>query len=270
MSDTTKKFSVALLTKEENERFKLSDFNAIKNEEKEDIESEGKVVQNFLIKKDVLDNRFLALCFESGAVKPRPPIVYNTELKNNEENPRSDKQIERNDQSFFLFDVETQKFFLSDFRKKLTIQEWLRKKLNKIVIIKNIIDQEDFLKNVVEIKSIYLSSVPDLFSRMGFLREILDDDVNNFGTAINNVELTVHFTKNNLPVKLIEKIKYFIRQKESGAFKKLQITGRSDEVFDRVFNTDGIIDKVSIIVPQSDSGLLDSKIVFSRLIEKIK
>ena len=131
-------FSVAIL-KIWDEVFDLDVFNTIQEKENNDMEIEGQIIQNIVITKKIKDNRFILLSFEEGEALPRPSTVYNTDSKEDEQNPRNENQIERDDQTFILVDIQTQKIYISDFRKKKAIQNWLSKKLNKFVLIKNIL-----------------------------------------------------------------------------------------------------------------------------------
>ena len=59
------------------------------------------------------------------------------------------------------------------------------------------------------------------------------------------------------------------RQKQNEKFTKLEITGRSDEGFERVFNAEEIVDKVAIEARRRDDGLFDEDSVFGALIDEI-
>ena len=61
-----------------------------------------------------------------------------------------------------------------------------------------------------------------------------------------------------------------LKQKEEHEIEKLEVSGRSDNEFERVFNAEEIIDKVDIDVKVEKDGLFDKSKVFNALIGKIR
>jgi len=262
-------FSVALLKIGDNP-FKLNTFSSIKNSEVDNLEINNKIQHNKIIKKEIISSRFITIYFEEGGTTPRPEVVYNRKTQNDENNPRSVDQIERDLQTFVLIDTFTQKIFISDFRKKKTLEDWLSKKTKKTVLIKNIIDKESFLNEIQGINTIYLSAVPNLFSSMGILGDELTSDYHNYGVGIKHIGVKISFEENNLPDILRNRVLDFFRQVENNSINKLAVSGRYDEKFERIFNAEGIIDKIEIEIRPLISGLLKDREVFDILIEKIK
>ena len=258
-------FSIARLTIGD-VNFTLQDFSSIESEYNEELKE-----QNRLIKKELFnDNRFISLYFEEGSVNPRPDQVHNIKTHNEENNPRTPDQIERDSQSFFLIDIIKQKIFISDFRKKKMLEEWLSGKTQKQVLIRNIIDKEEFLNKIQSIDTIYLSAVPNLFSQEGILSEELTKDHHNYGQAIKHIGVKITFEKSTLlPEKLKTRIQDFFNYRANNQLDKLEVSGRYDEKFERVFNAEGIIDKIEIQISPEKNGLFDSKKVFKNLIKEI-
>ena len=184
-----KHFSVGKLTIRDR-RFTLADFSAIPAEQNTPFRGSDGNQHDRVVKKRIIDDKFLSLYFEEGEALPRPPLVYNTNTNKDETNPRDENQIERDIQIFVLIDEPRQRVFISDFRKKKTIEEWMESETGEDVLIKNIIDKEQFIEGINEIKSIYLSGSLDLFSQKdGILSEQLVYNIHNYGTGIKQMEL---------------------------------------------------------------------------------
>lgn len=268
MAIIKKQFSIALL-KVGDKPFTLDTFKSIQENEVDNLEIDGEIQHTKTIIKTIKENRSLLLYFEEGGTIPRPDTVYNRTTHTDEENPRSIDQIERDCQTFILIDSQTQKIFISDFRKKKTIEDWLADKTGQTVLIKNIIDRENFLNEIQSIDTIYLSAVPSLFASMGILSKELTNDYHNYGVGIKHIGVKIHFEDNSLPQVLKNKILDLFKQKDENYIQKLEVSGRSDEKFERIFNAEGIIDKVIIEVTPRDDGLLDKDEVFDNLMKKI-
>ena len=251
-----------------NKPFTLDDFRSIKQETRT-IE-EGDITKTQLIEIEELGNGLLSIYFEEGASHPRPNVVHNTDIQKDEVNPRSDCQIERNTQTFVLIDEGQQKIFISDFRKKQFLENYLGEKIRRRVIMKNIIDRENFMKEMKQLNSIFLSASPDLFSASGILADQLKKDIYGYDMAIGSISLKLNFKENSFPDQAREKIISLISQHEKAAIEKIEVSGRIDTNFERVFNAETIVDKVEVQVDLHPNGLFDKKKVFDELIRKIK
>ena len=150
------------------------------------------------------------------------------------------------------------------------LEQWLSNKIEKNVLIKNIIDRENFLNEIQSINTIYLSAVPNLFKQEGILSEELTNDHHNYGLGIKHIGVKIDFEESkSLPEKLINKTKKLLEQRANNQLDKLEVSGRYDDKFERVFNAEGIIDKIEIEIAPEKNGLFDQKQVFKKLIEKI-
>ncbi len=150
------------------------------------------------------------------------------------------------------------------------IEKWLSEKIQKKVIVKNIIDRDQFVNEVKSLNSIYLSAAPDLFSREGILGEELNSDIHNYGVGIKRMQLRVFFEENTFPERAKQKIIGLFSQQNSLALEKLEISGRYDEKFERIFNAEGIIDKIEITACRGEDGLFNKDEIFNALIAKIQ
>ena len=245
------KFSVALL-KIGNEHFTLKQFSSIKKQYNEDLKDKDQLIGNRIIEKQVYNNRWISLYFEEGQPFPRPENVYNSKTHGNEKNPREEHQIERNFQTFCLIDVKTQKIFISNFKKRTLLQEFLNKHIEQPVAIKSLIDKANFLSEIQTVKKIYLSasqfdSQTDFFSQKGILSKELEKDFHNYGT-IEQMSVEIIFKDKPITEKLKSVIENWLKENKDNQNEKLQISGRYDDKFERVFNAEEIIDKIEIEV----------------------
>lgn len=267
--DTVKKqFSIALL-KIGKVPFSINTFENIMPKEIKDEKFGEEIQCNKVIEKEIKENRFICIYFEEGNTIPRTDFVYNRTTQSDEENPRSIDQIERDSQTFVLIDIQTQRIFISNFKKKKAIESWIIEKVKEPVFIKDIIDRENFLDEIEGINTIYLSAVPNLFSSMGILGQELTNDYHNYGTRIKHIGVKISFEENNLPEPLKKMAYKIMKQRSGGAIQKLEISGRYDEKFERVFNTEEIIDRIMVETMPLKSGLLDKNQIFNNLIQQI-
>jgi len=265
-----KQFSVALL-RIGDQPFHIQAFSSIQEEEKEDTTNEDKALLNRKTIKEIRSNRYVLFYFEEGGNMPRQELVYNATTQEEEDNPRGIDQIERNKQTFILIDSCSQLVYMSDFRRKKTFEEWLKTKLaNNEVVVKDIIDQKTFLDTIQSVKKIHLCAVPNLFSQFGILSKELTNDYFNYGTGIDSISVTIRFAENKVPSQLKNMIRNLFKQKEDCALHSLEVCGRYDDKFERVFNAEGIVDKVTINITPDENGLLSHNEVFDRLIEEIQ
>ena len=265
-----KKFSIVRLNIEDRS-FGIDRFFSIQSEEGKPHPSKDDIGKNILIQSKIFNNRFFSLYFEEGNALPRAETVYDSDVSKDVENPRHSNQIERREQTFILIDSKTQKVFLSNFGKKQKVIDYLKENLGvKKLGIKDIIDINNFTEQIKKVERIYFAASPRLFTAEGILGEVLSQDFNNYGASIKKLGLNIEFNKNSMHQKLKEFIEKLFDEYNECHIDKLEVCGRSDENFERVFNTGEIIDKIEIAVEPKESGMFDRKVVFEALIQTIE
>ena len=265
-----KKFSIVRLNTEDRS-FGIDRFFSIQSEEGKPHPSKDDIGKNILIQSKIFNNRFFSLYFEEGNALPRAETVYDSDVSKDVENPRHSNQIERREQTFILIDSKTQKVFLSNFGKKQKVIDYLKEKLVvEELDIKNIIDRNNFTEQIKKVERIYFAASPGLFTAEGILGEVLSRNINNYGVDIKKLGLYIKFDKDSVTQKLKGLIEKLLDQQEGHLIDKLEVCGRSDENFERVFNTGEIIDKIEIDVEPKESGMFDRKVVFEALIQTIE
>lgn len=236
----------------------------------EEITSQTKIITKFQEQ-----GRFFCIYFEYGSIYPRTSEVYNTTIQADKENPRWEDEFERNEQTFFIIDSTTQNIYISNFSKKYLIENFLQKYLPwEVILIKNIIDKSNFLETLEMTKSILIAARPTLFTNSGILWWILTNDIHNLGDEVESVELKINYKgidklwrpQRGLLKAFVHKV---MKEDEDHKITKLQIVGRSDTSFERVFNAEWIIDKLKVIVPTEENGLFNPHNIFNNVISKI-
>lgn len=270
-----KKFSVCQLIIW-NSVFSYQIFHKIPSEDEVKEEINGSIVsQTKIITKFLQQGRFFCVYFEYGSIYPRTPEVYNTTIQADKENPRWEDEFERNEQTFFIIDSTTQNIYISNFSKKHLIENFLQNYLpGETIVIKNIIDKENFLTTLEEAKTISIAAQPTLFTSNGILWWVLTNDIHNFGDEVESVELKINYKgirelwrpQRGLVKEFLRRL---IREDEDHSVTKLQVVGRSDTSFERIFNAEWIVDKLRVTVPTEENWLFNPDNIFNNVISKI-
>lgn len=260
-------FSVASLIMGNDRFFSLSDFDGVQGEE--DIKIEEDDNKHVTITEvEFIDHEFFCIYFKEGNTKPMPPEVFNTRDGHIEANPKKDYQAEMYTQTFVLIQPQEQRIFLSDYRKKEKVREWLDNRVNyNPVVIDDIIDEENFIKGLKSLHSVYFSRERSLFDDV-----TLDNELIVLGDEAIPLKIEVKTTLD--PISLTkggrENIKKFLLMSRKRGFGKVIISGSTHEGFNRFFNTGQIVDKIAIKAKKMKDGLYKKEDVFSNLIESIK
>lgn len=232
---------------------------------------DGKVTSIRIFKKFEFENRFIGFYFQEGDMFPYSPKVIKSTSEKMEEidNPKKPDEIEANDQQFALIDVETQIIYVSDQRRVNTLIEWLADKTRSEISIKPLFEKEEFLQKIKSVSEVSLTVVPNLFNQYDskLLSAKLSEDI--FGFGADEATLTMKY-KSRMTIDGIKDKMQSIMGKKS-TFEKLTIVGRTADDFSSVFNTDGVVNKVSVECMVDDgTGKFEEGELFHSLIIKIK
>lgn len=265
------KFSINYLSID-NKTFAISDFDSIKDGKRKapkDLSAQEVINKIVISKKHIQEDRFVTIYFNEGSEFPYSETVINSTDPSLEEenNPRPPEKIEMDKQSFVLLDVKEQKIYITLIQRKAVSQR-LERELNKLIYIKPIISEEEFVKNMKSIKKISFSVTKNLFNKAEeALSHVLTKDVDGFEAEKATLELK--YKKNSMSQIIKEKIQSLLKHKNE--FEDLVITGRNEENFESVFNLKGIVTKIGIKVNlDAKTNELDYEEVFQKLTEQIK
>ncbi len=233
------------------------------------LKIDQEVISIRIFKKVEFEDRFIGLYFQEGEKWPYSPMVIDSGSLEEHGNPKSPEEIETNDQVFALIDANTQIIYISDQRRVNTLIGWLAEKTATEVAIKPLFDKEEFVNKIKSVSEVSLTVVPDLFNQYDsqLLSSKLSEDIYGFGA--DEATLTLRYKRGMTVDSIKDKMRSIIGKKST--FEKLTIVGRTADEFSSVFNTDGVVNKISVDgVTDDKTGKLYENDLFESLITKIK
>ncbi len=235
----------------------------------EPFKIDQEVISIRIFKKVEFESRFIGLYFQEGEKWPYSPMVVDSASLKEHDNPKSPEEIETNDQVFALIDANTQIIYISDQRRVNTLIGWLAEKTGAEVVIKPLFDKEEFINKIKSVSEVSLTVVPNLFNQYDsqLLSAKLSEDIYGFGA--DEATLILRYKRGMTIGSVKDKMRSIIGKKST--FEKLTIVGRTADDFSSVFNTDGVVNKISVDgVTDDKTGKLYENNLFESLITKIK
>jgi len=230
-----------------NSTFKLEDFSDIK--EHEDIQmkmGEELISVEKATKKYYNDNRFILFSFDFYIKWPYSEKVISgingtIEEKNN---PRSCNEMELKDKFFVLLDINKQRIYLSNRQKESYFSDFLKTNNIKDFIIRPIILEIDFVENINSISEVSFTVASENVSRQdnSLVKKISEDLIYNFGAS--EATLSLRYKKTKLVDRIKDSVKDLVKNKKF--YKNLTIIGRGVGEFEKVFNLEGVMERISI------------------------
>lgn len=242
-------------------RLNLNEFKEVFNQI-EESEIIGNIVRSYIFE---FDSNFLKINFSDGSTFPRNPNVINIETNEIEPNPRQTNQIEPKEY-FALIDFETCFLWISNGKKRKILIDFIQKKFNNTqIIIKDVFDQEEFIKAIKRLDNIRLTSTPDLFSSTNTITHALSDEINLYEAveAVLHLKYQDKWVGNNLS----NRISSIFKNKEN--FRGIMISGRDDKNNGILFNTNVFSKKIDFKATVDENEMFNSNEVFNILIRKI-
>ena len=242
-------------------KLEISEFRKAFNEQEESI-TLGNLVQSYSTEFDL---NFLKINFSDGSTFPRNPNVINTDTNETEPNPRQTNQVEPREY-FGLIDFETCLLWISNNKKRKLVIDLIKRKFeNSHVIVKDVFDQEEFIKSIKRLDDIRLTYTPELFRSNNNLTKALSDEINQYEAveAILHLKYQDQFVGNNL----IERISSIFKNKEN--FKGIMIAGRDESNLGILFNTNEFSRKIELKASVDENEMFTSNEVFKLLMKKI-
>jgi hypothetical protein len=245
----------------DNKRVDINHFREILNKS-EETEVFGNIVHSYSIE---FNSNFLKVNISDGSTFPRNQKVINIKTNQSEPNPRQPNQIEPKE-CFAIIDFETGFLWISNGKKRSILIEFLKRKfVNSKIIVKDVFDQEEFIKAIKRLDDIRVTTTPNLFSATNTLTHALADEINQ----TEAVEAVLHLKYQNKWVgnNLSNRISSIFKHKEN--FKGIMISGRDEKNNGMLFNTNVFSKKIEFYAKVDDNEMFDSDEVFNILIEKI-
>lgn len=252
-------FSGNFISKDD-QRLNIDEFKEIYISEESEIV--GNIVHTYAIE---FESKFMMISFSDGSTFPRNPNVINIITNQTEPNPRQPNQIEPKEH-FALIDFETCFLWISNGKKRKILIDFFQKKFKKSqIVVKDVFDQDEFIRTIKRLDDIRITSTPDLFSNTNSLTKALSDEINQYDA----VEATLHLKYQDKWIgnTIYEKIVSIFKNKEN--FRGIMISGRDEKNNGLLFNTNMFSKKIEFKVKVDDNEMFDSKEVFSILIKKV-
>lgn len=209
-------------------------------------------------------NNIVFLTFSKGSVFPLPPNLINIKNKSKTKNKRTEMEYEP-EFLYGLIDLKKGVAWLQYHAFSLFKQAIEESNPNKYIEIKQVLDEEEFVKRINELSQIKLAVLPNILGGNIELTEHIQEDIYNYGAEY--AEIIFHY-KRSKPIEFIkDTIKKIIKNKTE--YKKLVISGRDIHNLEMIFNTNLVSSKVSIITTIDGKGIPNKDELFKELQARI-
>lgn len=214
--------------------------------------------------------KYLFLSINYGNSEPRGENLYDFEKEETIANPRTSSQAELRNQLFVYYDFKTELLYLNNSLKKTVVKKILKQKTDLIFNVKDIfVDIDDFMQELNTVNWFEFTSIKDIFSSSGeeAERKALEDLTGTTAPTKFSVKAEYKGKDRYLITKFIKKMG---RKFESHQLRGLIIKGKSEEGFERIYNTDTFIQKeVLKNVTVDENNQFNPQIVLSTLQHQI-
>lgn len=218
---------------------------------------------------DVTDD-YLFISINYGNSEPRGENIYDFKKNQTLDNPRTSSQAELRNQLFVYYDFKTQFLYLNNSSKKKALIEILKKETDTVFNIKDImVDIDDFVKELNTVNCFEFTSVRDIFSSSGeeAERKALEDLTGTTAPKRFSIKAEYGGRDTHTIIKFLKRMGKKFKQDE---LRGLVIKGKSEEGFERIYNTDTFIQKEILKnVTVNENNLFDSKVVLLTLQNQI-
>ncbi len=261
------KFSLNQIRIDGVEAFDTSIFDVIQALDTEYLKVAKETLRVEKVEKVLYDERFLSLNFNSGEKYPYTEFVVNVEDSSEIPNPRASDEIELDEQHLVFIDCQEQEIYLSNQKLRKHVEDWLSRKMKRVVNIKIILDEGEFMESVESITSVSMtaSSSPTAGGQSMTLAEKLSSDAHGYGAERATLILSY---KKNMDVKAREFVSQWMSERKE--FKKITVCGRNSDGVESVFDTDKIVYKVAMKTKKDGiTGKYNHEDAFKSLMVKI-
>ena len=232
---------------------------------------------HYIIHKENINNEYFWFYVKYGDRFPHSPTVFNYKNKQEENNPRTNDQIETNKQFFLLYSTKNTTLYLSQANKKTMFEKYLNGKLKQNVTIKTFFKSvEDFIKQVRSIQKVKFVAKNDLFNKDIFNRyseimKLFPNPIDMYGLGMpESFSLEANFKNKHPTDDFVSLLKKMVGWKNSHNANSLVCIGLDDKNFETIFNADSFMQKIPVLVNINDEGMYEPESVKKALISKIK
>ncbi len=217
---------------------------------------------------EVIDDRFYWIYSSFGKTNPHPEYIINEKSFAKQKNPRTEEEFEPNKQIFAIYDSASGLLYTSNSRQIKFIKYFFEEITGENADIKSVFkDIKDFVKVIKKIESIKFTGSRELLNHKGNVFTSMKDIFGYFSPDTFVIE-----AKGPKPMDegMIKWLLNFAKYRETSDIKTLVCTGKDDQGFGSVFNTDSFTSKIKISVQKNDESLFPSDDVKKKIIIELE
>jgi hypothetical protein len=198
---------------------------------------------------------FMNITLNHGRPFPYKEKVYNIDTEIEEKNPKNKNQIESKI-DFCLIDFKNSYIWLSNSNNKKIYTDFIMTSLkNYTLILKDVYNQEEFLKKIQSLNELKFSAEPDIFNDNDLSQSMIE---NVYGYGAEKLSLSFKYNpEGKITDRVKEKIKNLFNKREK--FGNLVISGKDEKNLGILFNSSnfsrkidfgGEIDEGEVFIPE--------------------
>lgn len=233
---------------------------------------EDKYIYNnihYIFNSTIIEDRFFWLYSEFGKPLPYNKDVIDNETKEKKKNPRTENDIELNNQLFCLYDSKSKRLFISNTKKQKFIECFFKEKLKKDIVIKrDYVKPEEFIDKIKTIEKISFTSRKNLFTDDN---TIFEKSNNIFGLGEpEDFKLDLNYSGRKKTDIFINFFNDLTNRKKNLEIDSLVCIGKDDEDMESIFDINSFTQSIPLKTKKQKNGLYNDDKVKKDLLEKIK
>lgn len=223
----------------------------------------------YLLKKDIIDNRYLWIYCQYDNAKLYGEVVLDTEKEEQLKNTRRKNQIELRKQLFVVFDINTQILYINDYTKKGFIKAYIADVLQTKVIIKNIYASlEEFQSAVKLLKRVKFTQYRNVINSLDN-ESIFMQQTNSLGLDLPE-KITMQIEYSNTLMGTVKNGMQTLKQKlNQGFFSDIIVIGEDEFGIEQSFDFRSIIKNIEVTAIKNEDDRYDDVEIKSKIFEKL-
>ncbi len=217
---------------------------------------------------EIVEDRFFWLYARYGKPFPYSNEVVDIDTEETKENPKSENDIELNQQLFCLFDNIKKTLFISNSNKKSFLEAFLKDKLQQETVIKrHFLSPEQFIEKIRTIDTISFTSENNLFKPEN---GIFNASKNMFGLGEPiDFKIDLNYNGQSKTEKFMKTFLSLNEKRINQEIKTLICIGKDDSDMETMFDINSFTQVISIKVKRN-KGMYEQTLVKDNLLLEIK
>lgn len=228
------------------------------------------VKDDYCLANSVSDGSFVFWAFAKGKALPlsEKVIVKDVDSVSEKDNPRTENEIEPNDQFFALYDKDSDEFYLSSVQRR----GFVLSLFNKVTADDEI---EWKFENVYKSASQFAELIHNVKSIRLVSEETKDKDaLGDLGlvSLLADVKSYTFDVKFDAPIAdtFVNALNKLLDQTKNGKYKSLVCVGQGDQGIERVFNVDSFMERIQLSgIDKNSRGFYDFEEVRQALKKRV-